>query len=120
MKDLVTYILEGRTINEIKIKDVASNKEIEPKMYAFDKNSLDKLIEKYKNNNEYWNDKSIHLTSVKNKSTWEIDSTEEYKFKVYQQNDDFFYSDNNTFTYDDLIDMIENESKMIIVINKNI
>ena len=118
MKDLRTYIIEGRTMDTVQVKDTASNRTVEPKMYAYDKESLDKLIDKYKNNSEYWEDKGIYLTSSKNKSTWEVDTTEEFKFKVYQQNDEFFYSDNNTFTYDDLIGMLDGQGKMIVVLKK--
>lgn len=118
MKHLKDFILEGRTIDEVKVKDTVTNKEVTPVLYAYDKDSLDKLIDKYKNTSEYWEDKGIYLTSNKNKSTWEVDTTEEYKFKVYQKDQDFFYSDNTSFTYDDLLGMINDEEKMIVVLNK--
>lgn len=119
MKDLRNYIIEGRTIDTIKVK-TNKGKELEPVYYAYDEESLDKLIEKVKYTRQYWIDKGIYLSTLKNKSTWEVDIDNEYNFHIYQPGADFFYCDDNeeSYTRQDILDLFDNEETMIVVLNK--
>lgn len=118
MKDLKTYIIEGRTVDTIKMTDELNNKVIEPEIYAYDKESFDKLIDKIKNNQKYFEDKGIYFAQLKNKSTWNILTSEEFFVKIYNKQNDFFNSDNHTYSYDEIINMMDNNEFMVVVITK--
>jgi len=111
-------LLEGRTIDSIKIRCEQTNEEIEPTLYAYDKESFDKLIDKIKHNDEYWKDKHIFLAELKNKSTWVCHTNEEFRVKVYNIDNDFFNSDEHTYSYDDILNMIESNNIMVIVVKE--
>jgi len=118
MKNLITYILEGRSIDSVKLKCEVSGKEIEPSLYAYDKESLDKLIDKIKHNDEYFKDKGIYLAKLKNKSSWICYTTEEFRVKIYNLDNDFFYSDDHSYSYQNILDMIESNETMVVVVKK--
>ena len=119
MKTLKEYILnEGRTVDTIKMTDEMTNKVIEPEIYAYDKESFDKLIDKIKNNKEYFEDKGIYFAQLKNKSSWNILTSEEFFVKIYNKQNDFFSSDNHTYNYYEIFNMMDNNEFMVVVIVK--
>ena len=119
MKHLKDFIVEGKTINIVKVKCEQTNEEIEPLMYAYDKESFDKLVDKLKHNDEYWKDKSIFLAELKNKSTWICHTNEKFRVKIYNIDNDFFNSDEHTYSYQDILNMIESNETMVVVVKNN-
>ena len=123
MKDLVQYIynsiLEGRTVNEVTIKD-QNNKEVNVVYYCYDKESLDKVIKQYESIGKYWKDKGFFLATLKNKSTWEVDIDKEWNVHTWRPNADFIEYDENKeeYTYKELLELLEKGETMLIVINK--
>ena len=109
MKDLKVF-LEGRTVDEITVKDVNSNKIVDVIYYCYDKESLDKLSKQY--------DKGFFLASLKNKSTWVTDINKEFKLNTWQPNGEYFKCGNKSYTYKELIELLEKGETMLIVINK--
>ena len=123
MKDLVQYIynsiLEGRTVNEVTIKD-QNNKEVNVVYYCYDKESLDKVIKQYESIGKYWKDKGFFLATLKNKSTWEVDIDKEWNIHTWRPNADFIEYDENEeeYTYKELLELLEKGETMLVVINK--
>lgn len=119
MRNLIDYITEGRTVDTVKVK-TNKGKELEPIYFAYDKESLDDLLDKVKYTNEYWVDKGIYLTTLKNKSTWEVNVDNEYNFHIYQPNNDFFYCDDTeeAYTMQEILDLFDKGETMIVVLNK--
>ena len=56
MKDIKLY-LEGRTVDEITVKDIKTNKKVDVVYYCYDKESLDKVSKQYEHVGKYWIDK---------------------------------------------------------------
>lgn len=123
MKDIIQHIynsiLEGRTVNEVTVKD-QNNKEINVAYYCYDKESLDKIIKQYESVGKYWKDKGFFLATLKNKSTWEVDINKEWNVHTWRPNADFIEYDENEeeYTYKELLDLIERGETMLVVINK--
>lgn len=119
MKSLFEYILEGRTIDEISIKD-QNNKDVNVVYYCYDKDSLDKVIKQYEYVSKYWKDKGFFLATLKNKSTWTINTDEDWNVHTWQPNGDFLERDDNEeeYTYKELLELLEKGETMLIVINK--
>lgn len=119
MKNIKDYIIEGRTVDTVKIK-TKKGKELEPVWYAYDEESLDNLLKKVKYTSQYWIDKGIYLSTLKNKSSWEVDMDDEYNFHIYQPGADFFYCDDNeeSYTRQEILDLFDKEETMIVVLNK--
>lgn len=119
MKSLFEYILEGRTIDEIAIKD-QNNKEVNVAYYCYDKDSLDKVIKQYESVGKYWKDKGFFLATLKNKSTWTINTDEEWNVHTWRPNGDFLERDENEeeYTYKELLELLEKGETMLVVINK--
>jgi hypothetical protein len=122
MKSLFEYILEGRTIDEISIKD-QNNKDVNVVYYCYDKDSLDKVIKQYESVGKYWKDKGFFLATLKNKSTWTIDNDKEFHMNTWKLNGEFLeYEDeiyhNEVYTYNELVDLLEKGETMLVVINK--
>lgn len=122
MKSLFEYILEGRTVDEISIKD-QNNKDVNVVYYCYDKDSLDKVIKQYESVGKYWKDKGFFLATLKNKSTWTIDNDKEFHMNTWKPNGEFLeYEDevdhNEVYTYNELVDLLENGETMLVVINK--
>ena len=123
MKTIIQHIynslFEGRTVNEITIKD-QNNKEVNVAYYCYDKESLDKVIKQYESVGKYWKDKGFFLATLKNKSTWEVDIDKEWNVHTWRPNADFIEYDENEeeYTYKELLDLIEQGETMLIVINK--
>lgn len=122
MKSLFEYILEGRTIDEISIKD-QNNKDVNVVYYCYDKESLDKVIKQYESVGKYWKDKGFFLATLKNKSTWTIDNDKEFHMNTWKPNGKFLeYEDeidhNESYSYNELVNLLEKGETMLIVINK--
>lgn len=116
MKDIVTYIKESRIAGEVIIKD--KSKKINPVMFAYDKESLDEMIDLYKHNETYWKSKQICVAKL-NKTHWESNTSDEYALDLIQtNNNNFLTSNKSSYSYDDLLDAFESGKIMIIVINK--
>lgn len=115
-----SFLLEGRTVNEIIIKDLKTNKEVNVAYYCYDKESLDKVIKQYESVGKYWKDKGFFLASLKNKSTWVVDMNKEFHMNTWRPNGDFIEYDDNEeeYTYKELLDLIEGGELMLVVINK--
>ena len=123
MKNITQHIynslFEGRTVNEITIKD-QNNKEVNVVYYCYDKESLDKVTDQYEHVGKYWIDKYFYLARLKNKSTWTINTDEEWNIHTWRPNGDFLERDENEeeYTYKELLELIEKGETMLIVINK--
>ena len=126
MKDLVQHIynslFEGRTVNEVTIKD-QNNKEVNVVYYCYDKESLDKVIKQYESVGKYWKDKGFFLATLKNKSTWVVDTDKEFKMNTWQPNGEFIkfedeIDNDESYTYKELVDLLEKGDTMLIVVNK--
>ena len=66
MKDLKLF-LEGKTIEEVTVKDVKTKKKVDVVYYCYDKESLDKVTAQYEHVGKYWIDKYFYLARLKNK-----------------------------------------------------
>lgn len=117
MKRFTDFIVEGRTIDEIKIKD-QKNKNVDIVYCAYDEESLNDICNKYQNVGKYWIDKIFCIATLKNKSTWITDTSKEFKLNTYQPNGDFLEYNNESYTYKELVDLLEKGETMLIVINK--
>ena len=122
MKSLINFLNEGITIDEIIIKD-QKNKNVDIVYCAYDEASLNDICNKYKNVGKYWIDKIFCIATLKNKSIWITYTSKEFKLNTYQPNGDFLeYEDeinyNESYTYKELVDLLEKGETMLIVINK--
>ena len=119
MKDFKLF-LEGRTVDEVIVKDVKTKKKVDVAYYCYDKESLDKVTDQYEHVGKYWIDKGFFLATLKNKSTWVVDMDKEFKMHTWRPNGDFIERDENEeeYTYKELIELLEKGETMLIVINK--
>jgi hypothetical protein len=123
MKTIIQHIynslFEGRTVNEITIKD-QNNKEVNVAYYCYDKASLNKVADQYDHIGKYWDDKGFFLATLKNKSSWVVDMNEEYNMHTWRPNADFIECNNGKkkYTYKELLELIEQGETMLVVINK--
>lgn len=123
MKNITQHIysslFEGRTVNEVTIKD-QNNKKVNVAYYCYDKESLDKVTDQYEHVGKYWIDKYFYLARLKNKSTWTINTDEEWNVHTWRPNGDFLERDENEeeYTYKELLELLEKGETMLIVINK--
>ena len=119
MKDLKLF-LEGKTIEEVTVKDVKTKKKVDVAYYCYDKESLDKVTDQYEAVGKYWKDKGFFLARLKNKSTWTIDTDEEYHVHTWRPNGDFIERNENEeeYTYKELLELLDEGETMLIVINK--
>ena len=106
MKSLVEYIKEGRTIDQIVIKDIDDN-DINSTDYAYDKESLERII----NNNE-----EVYIAKIKNKSTWTVDTNEIFKISKFRQDNNFMMSDDRKYSKQEIIELLEEGNIMIVTI----
>ena len=120
MKDLKLF-LEGKAIEEVTVKDVKTKKKVDVVYYCYDKESLDKVTAQYEHVGKYWIDKYFYLARLKNKSTWTIDTDEEWNVHTWRPNGDFLERDENEeeYTYKELIELLDEGETMLIVINKD-
>lgn len=115
-----SILLEGRTIDEVVVKD-QNNKNVNVAYYCYDKESLDKVTKQYESVGvKYWIDKGFFITTLKNKSTWVVNTDKEFKVNTWQPNGDYFYNEdeNESYTRAEIIDLLEAGETMVIVINK--
>ena len=123
MKTIIQHIynsiLEGRTVDEVIIKD-QNNKEVNVAYYCYDKESLNKVIKQYEHVGKYWIDKYFYLARLKNKSTWTINTDEKWNVNTWRPNGDFLERDENEeeYTYKELIELLDKGETMLVVINK--
>jgi len=123
MKDLVQHIynsiLEGRTVNEVTVKD-QNNKEVNVVYYCYDEESLSKVIKQYEHVGEHWIDKGFFLATLKNKSTWTVDMNKEWNIHTWRPNADFIERNNGKEKYSskELLDLLDKGETMLVVINK--
>ena len=120
MKDLKLF-LEGKTIEEVTVKDVKTKKKVDVVYYCYDKESLDKVTSQYEHVGKYWIGKYFYLARLKNKSTWTIDTDEKWNVHTWRPNGDFLERDENEeeYTYKELIELLDKGDTMLIVINKD-
>ena len=64
---------------------------------------------------------SLSFARLKNKSTWTIDTDEEWNVHTWRPNGDFLERDENEeeYTYKELIELLDKGETMLIVINKD-
>ena len=117
MKDLKLF-LEGKTIEEVTVKDVKTKKKVDVVYYCYDKESLDKVIKQYESVGKYWKDKGFFLATLKNKSTWVVDMDKEFNMHTWRPNGDFIDNNKEEYTYKELLELIEQGETMLVVINK--
>lgn len=122
MKDLRLF-LEGRTVDEVTVKDIKTNKKVDVVYYCYDKESLDKVSKQYEHVGKYWIDKGFFLATLKNKSTWVVDMDKEFEMHTWQPNGEFIkfedeIDNDESYTYKELVDLLEKGDTMLIVINK--
>ena len=115
-----SMLLEGRTIDEVTVKDIKTKKKVDVVYYCYDKESLNKVIKQYEHVGKYWIDKGFFLATLKNKSTWEVDMDKEFHMHTWRPNADFIEYDENEeeYTYKELLELIEKGETMLVVINK--
>ena len=117
MIDLKLF-LEGKTIDEVIVKDINSNNKVDVVYYCYDKESLDKVSKQYDHIDKL-KDKGFFLASLKNKSTWVVDMNKEFHMNTWRPNDDFIkYDDNEEYTYKELLELLDRGDTMLVVINK--
>ena len=85
MKDLRLF-LEGKTIEEITVKDVKTKKKVDVVYYCYDKDSLDKVTDQYEHVGKYWIDKYFYLARLNNISTCTIDTDDEWNIHTWLTN----------------------------------
>ena len=122
MKRFTEFIIEGRAVDSILIKDT-NNKNVDVVYSCYDKDSLDEVIKKYEAVGKYWQGKGFFLATMKNKSTWIVDKSKEYKVNSWQPNGEFLKWEDETdydetYTKQELLDAFEKGDTMLIVINK--
>lgn len=117
MKSLTQFVFEYRVKNEISIKCEQTKEEIDPDYVIYDKSSLDEFIQKYKNNKEVYDDKIFFFIEQKG-NDWLAKTKTEYHIDVYRMTDKFLSSDKQSYSYDDLLSILENGDKMIIIVDK--
>ena len=120
MKNLKLF-LEGRTVDEVTVKDIKTNKKVDVVYYCYDKESLDKVSKQYEHVGKYWIDKGFFIATLKNKSTWVVDMNKEFHMHTWRPNGDFIEYDDNEeeYTYKELIELLDKGETMLIVINKD-
>ena len=118
MIDLKLF-LEGKTIDEVIIKDINSNNKVDVVYYCYDKESLDKVSKQYDHIDKL-KDKGFFLASLKNKSTWVVDMNKEFHMNTWRPNGDFIKCDDNEeeYSYKELLELLDQEDTMLVVINK--
>ena len=97
MIDLKLF-LEGKTIDEVIVKDINSNNKVDVVYYCYDKESLDKVSKQYDHIDKL-KDKGFFLASLKNKSTWVVDMNKEFHMNTWRPNGDFIEYDDNEEEY---------------------
>lgn len=111
MKNIISYILEHRTKDEVKI--YYGNKEITPKRYIFDKESLDDFINYYKKNKTSEDFSNIRLCHMNN-GVWKVlkgvCSISEYNMN------EFIKKFNKIYKYDEFVELLENQNYLLILI----
>ena len=98
--------------DEIVIKD-QNDKEVNAANYCYDEESLKDICNKYKNT-----DKEFFIATLKNKSTWVVNTDKEYKLNEYRINDEYLKCEDQSYTYKEIVDLLEAGETIIIIINK--
>lgn len=106
MKSLRQYISEARAIDQIEIKD-SKGDIVNATEYAYDKESFEKMVDKYD---------SLFIATMKNKSTWTVDTDNSFKIYNYRQDDGFMVNKDERYSKDEIISLIENGNIMVIAI----
>jgi hypothetical protein len=119
MKDIRIF-LEGKTVDEIVIKDIKTKKEVDVVYYCYDKESLYKVSDQYERVGKYWIDKGFFLATLKNKSTWVVDMDKEFHMNTWRPNADFIECNDNEeeYTCNELLELLEKGETMLVVVNK--
>lgn len=115
MKSLKEFILEHRTKDTINIKCEQSGELIDPEITIYDKSSLDNFIQKYKNDKDNWQDKKLYIIEQKG-NDWIAKTKTSLKIDIYRMTDSFLSSNDMKYSYDDIVDILENGEKMLIVL----
>ena len=119
MKDIRIF-LEGKTVDEVIVKDIKTNKKVDVVYYCYDKESLDKVSKQYEHVGKYWKDKGFFLATLKNKSTWVVDMNKKFEIHTWQPNGEYLKCEDTEeeYTYKELIELLEKGETMLVVINK--
>ena len=118
MQDLKLF-LEGRTIDEVTVKDIKTNKKVDVAYYCYDKESLNKVSYQYEHVGKYWIDKGFFIAILKNKSTWVVNTNKEFEMHTWQPNGEYLkYNNKEKYTYKELLELLEQGETMLIVVNK--
>ena len=117
MKDLRIF-LEHRTINEITIKCDQTGKDIEPEYTIYDEQSLQTIVNKYKQNKEQFENLNIYFVKLNSQHKWIAKTGIPYKIDMGRMNDKFLSSDKIDYAYDDIITLLEDGDLMIIFCKK--
>lgn len=114
MKSLKQFIFEYKTKDEVYIKCEQTGEVIDPELTIYDKSSLDNFIQKYKNNKDNWQDKSLCLVQQKG-NDWTARTKNALKIDIYRMTDSFLSSQKDKYSYNDVVDLLE-QGEMLIVI----
>lgn len=114
MKTLTQLISEYKTKDETVIKCKKTGEVIDPEYVIYDKSSLDKYIQDYKNNKDNWKEKSFYTVQQKG-SDWTADTQNPLNLNIYRMTDQFLSSEKAKWSYDDICKMLD-EGIMLIVV----
>lgn len=114
MKDIRLF-LEHRTVDEIKLKCSQTGEEIDPIYVAYDKDSLDEIIQQYKQNKNGFDNLSIFFAYLKGNS-WIVKTKINYTMNIDRIQDKFLSSKNVDYSYDDIISLISDDDIMVIYV----
>ena len=116
MKDIRIF-LEHRVVNEIKIKCSKTGQEIDPEYTVYDEESLNSIISRYKQNKEQFDDLYIFFCHLKGNS-WIAKTDIVYTMNLSRMNDKFLSSNKIDYSFDDIVNLIEDGNTMLIFVNK--
>ena len=114
MKSLRMF-LEYRTVDQIKFKCATTGKVIEPLYYIYDEQSLQNIVNKYKQNKEQFNDTSIFFAKPQGNS-WSVKTSTNYTIDISRMSDKFLSSGTVDYSYDDIVSLLEDGDTMIVFV----
>ena len=109
--------LEYRTVNEVVIKCSETGKEINPEYTIDDEESLNDLINRYKQNKQQFENASIFFCYLKG-NTWIAKTKINYSLDLGRISDKFLSSGKVNYSLDDVKSLVESGDTMIIFVNK--
>lgn len=115
MKSLSMF-LESRMADEILIKSNVTNDVVDYDYIAYDKESLDDIIQKHKLSKQQFSQASIFFTTQKNNKYWVAHTDVDYQMDISRMQDKFIYSDKVEYSYDDIIDLLDDGMMILFIL----